>query len=123
MDNPLLDAETFIMNKQFFVQELGKIPKSYAEVQAQYMGLIKVRSDKVEKFLDIYDAMDKDAEYDGKDYKNMYMTSLIQYFIDIGWNVKACLIENGWLEVDTVDDLDIYTRMFNDGSITNYYRL
>ncbi len=67
--------------------------------------------------------MDKGAEYDGKDYKNMYMTSLIQYFIDIGWNVKACLIENGWLEVDTVDDLDIYTRMFNDGSITNYYRL
>ena len=51
------------------------------------------------------------------------MTSFIQYLIDIGWNVKACLIENGWLEVDTVEDLDTYTRKFNDGSITNYYQL
>ena len=123
MDNPLLDAETFIMNKQFFVQELGKKPRSNTEVQAQYMGLIKVRSDMVEKLLNIYDAMDKGINYDGKDYKNMYMTSFIQYLIDTGWSVKACLVENGWLEVDTVEDLDVYKRMFDDGSISSYYRL
>ena len=67
MDNPLLDAETFIMNKHFFIQELGKKPQSYDQVQAQYIGLIKIRGYKVEKFLDIYDAMDKGAQYDGKD--------------------------------------------------------
>ena len=123
MDNPLLDAETFIMDKQCYVQELGKKPRSNTEVEAQYMGLIKVRSDMVEKFLNIYDAMDKSINYDGKDYKNMYMTSFIQYLIDAGWNVKACLVENGWLEVDTVEDLDVYKRMFNDGSISSYYQL
>jgi choline kinase len=123
MDNPLSDAETFIMDKNFFIQELGKKPESYDQVQAQYIGLIKIRGDQIEKFIDIYDAMDKGAQYDNKDYENMYMTSFIQHFIDIGWNVKACLIENGWLEVDTVEDLEIYNPMFDDGSISEYFQL
>jgi hypothetical protein len=29
-------------------------------------------------------------------------------------------LKNGWLEVDTVEDLGGYNRMFDDGSIANY---
>ena len=38
----------------------------------------------------------------------MYMTSLIQNLIDSGWHVQAALIHGGWLEVDSVEDLQSY---------------
>lgn len=38
----------------------------------------------------------------------MYMTSLIQNLIDNDWQVQAALINRGWLEVDSVEDLQAY---------------
>ena len=87
------------------------------------MGLIKIRGDMITKFIDTYDHMDKKINYDGQNFDNMYMTSLIQHLIDTGWQVKASLVQNGWLEVDTVDDLKCYVRMAKDGSLDDYCRL
>lgn len=111
MDDPLSDAETFLMDTNGNITELGKQPQSYDQVQAQYMGLIKIRGDKVSDFIAAYDAMDRTASYDGKDFNNMYLTSFIQHLIDIGWNVKASLVENGWLEVDTAEELAHYEKL------------
>lgn len=111
MENPLDDAETFKMTKDGKVIELGKIPKTREDAQAQYIGLIKIAGNKVAEFVQYYHAMDKAAKYDGKDFDNMYMTSLIQNIIDSGWNVRAALINRGWLEVDSVDDLKAYEKL------------
>ena len=123
MDDPLSDAETFKMSDGYRVIELGKKPESYADVQAQYMGLIRVRGDRVSHFIDAYKSMDRAAIYDGKDFDNMYMTSFIQYLIDADWDVRACLVDNGWLEVDTADELAIYEQMAESGSLDSYCRL
>ena len=123
MTNPLDDAETFIMNDELLIKELGKKPSSFNQVEAQYMGLIKIRGDMISKFINIYDLMDNRGIYDGKDFDNMYMTSFIQYLIDYGWQVKASLVKNGWLEVDTVDDLKCYEQMAKDGSLDAYCRI
>ena len=58
--------------------------------------------------------MDRDALYDGKDFYNMYMTSLIQNIIDAGWDVRAALINRSWLEVDSVEDLEAYQSTRSD---------
>jgi len=123
MSNPLDDAETFVMDDDLLIRELGKKPTSFLQVQAQYMGLIKIRGDMVSEFIDIYDRMDKQTDYDGQNFDNMYMTSFIQYLINTGWQVKAKLVKNGWLEVDTVDDLKCYDQMAKDGSLDGYCRL
>jgi NDP-sugar pyrophosphorylase family protein len=52
--------------------------------------------------------MDKSQVYDGKDFDNMYMTSFIQNLIDTGWQVQAAPIKGGWLEVDSIEDLQVY---------------
>ena len=111
MTNPLDDAETFIMDDNCLIEELGNKPNTIKEVQAQYIGLIKVRGDMVQKFKEIYSQIDKTANFHGQDFDNMYMTSFIQYLIDYGWQVKASLIKNGWIEVDTVQDLESYDQM------------
>lgn len=110
MENPLDDAETFKMVKGNKVVELGKKPKTREDAQAQYIGLVKISANKVKDFVKHFHNMDKSALYDGKDFNNIYMTSLIQNLIDTGWNVRASLINRGWLEVDSVQDLEIYEK-------------
>lgn len=111
MENPLDDAETFKMTEDGKVLELGKTPEHREEAQAQYIGLIKVSDSKVSDFIQHYHNMNKDVEYDGKDFNNLFMTSFIQNLIDNDWNVRAALINRGWLEVDSVDDLEAYESM------------
>jgi len=123
MGDPLKDAETFLMDDEFLISELGKKPTSFLQIQAQYIGLIKIRGDMVTELIDTYDRMDRNINYDGQNFNNMYMTSLIQYLIDSGWRVKASLIENGWLEVDTADDLQCYEKMYEDGLLNSFCRL
>lgn len=110
MENPLDDIETFKMTVDGQVLELGKKPNKREDAQAQYIGLIKLSGHKITDFINHYYAMNKDATYDGKNFDNMYMTSLIQDLIDSGWNVQASLIQRGWLEVDSVEDLEAYTK-------------
>lgn len=113
MEEPLDDAETFKM-EDGRVTELGKKPKSYDEVQAQYMGLIKIRADRVQAFKGFYHALDAHSDYDGKNFDNMYMTSLIQALIDENWEVKPALVENGWLEVDSAAELEMYQSSYKE---------
>lgn len=122
MDNPLADAETFKM-EQGRVIELGKKPKDYDEVQAQYMGLIRVSSTRVQALVDFYHALDRQATYDGKDFDNMYMTSLIQALIDANWDVRPALVENCWIEVDSASELELYQKLYEEGELDSYIHL
>lgn len=119
MDDPLADAETFKI-RDGRVVELGKKPISYNEIQAQYMGLILIRSDRVKAFVDFYHDLDRTVIYDGKDFENMYMTSLIQALIDSNWDVRPAFVENGWIEVDTATELELYTAMSDEGTLQSY---
>ncbi len=123
MDEPLDDAETFRMTAEQRVTELGKKPTGYDDVQGQYMGLFKVRGDTVSRFIEAWDALDPTGPYDGKDKDNLYMTSFIQHLIDSGMPVQACMVDNGWLEVDTTDELAVYQGMVNQGRLAGYCRL
>jgi choline kinase len=55
-----------------------------------------------------YNSLDRNAVYDGKNFDNMYMTSLIQSIADNIKKPKAVFIEGGWLEIDSIDDLKAY---------------
>ncbi|MFT5220345.1 MAG: choline kinase [Gammaproteobacteria bacterium] len=122
MEEPLDDAETFKM-AQGRVIELGKKPRGYDEVEAQYMGLIRISGPKVQDFIDAYHALDECATYDGKDFDNMYMTSLIQVLIDAGWAVCPALVDNGWIEVDSASELEQYEALHRQGKLDDYVRL
>jgi choline kinase len=122
MEDPLSDAETFKVRSGRVV-ELGKKPDSYDDMQAQYMGLIKVRANKVQEFIDFYHAMNRSQGYDGKDFDNMYMTSFLQYLIDSDWEVSPVYVSNGWLEVDTAAELEQYNEMELKKTLQSYLKL
>jgi len=123
LENPLEDAETLKINAQGYVTELGKKPESYSQIEGQYTGLIKIRADKINDFVDFYQNLDRKALYDGKDFDNMYMTSFLQMLIDSGWQAKAVMVKSGWLEVDSVEDLQQYEDMQKQGKLKDFYEL
>lgn len=123
MEDPLKDAETLKLVDSDRIVELGKKPKSYDDIQGQYIGLIKISGKDVKAFKKIWHEMDRNAFYDGKNFDNMYMTSFLQYLIDSGWDARAAFTKNGWLEVDTSDDLQLYERMQEEGRLDTFYRI
>ncbi len=123
LDNPLDDAETLVMDAGGFVKELGKKPDNYERIQGQYTGLIKLRSNKINDFIEFYQQLDRSANYDGKDFDNMYMTSFLQMLIDAGWQAKAAMVNSGWLEIDSVDDLEQYESLFDEGHLDQFFRV
>jgi choline kinase len=108
MENPLLDAETMKVDGGGFIYELGKKPKSYSEIEGQYIGLIKIKKDFLQAFIKYYRGLDRNAMYDGKNFDNMYMTSLLQSVADNVKRPKAVFINGGWVEIDSVEDLRVY---------------
>ncbi len=120
LDDPLEDAETLKLDADGNIKELGKEPKGYEEIQGQYTGLIKVHQSKVKSMINFYHALDKDKLYDGQDFNNMYMTSFLQLLIDAGWHVKAAEVSNGWLEVDSVSDLEMYQSLQTQGRLKSF---
>jgi len=123
LEDPLSDAETLKLGPEGRLLELGKKPQSYSDIEGQYLGLIKIRADHVGPLKAFYRAMDRTATYDGKDFDNMYMTSFIQYQIDQGWDVRVAPTQNGWLEVDSVSDLELYHRMAAQGTLAPFYNV
>lgn len=123
MDDPLSDAETLKLDGNMQVTELGKKPSGYEQIEGQYMGLFKIRADHAARISEVYDAIDRAAIYDGKNFDNMYMTSFLQHLIDIGWRVQSVPVDNGWLEVDTPEDLRLYEELRNKGKLDDLCRL
>ncbi len=116
-ENPLNDAETLKMDGQGLITELGQNPQTIEEIEGQYTGLLKVSASKIADFIAFYDALDKEKSYDGRAFEQMYLTSFLQLLIDNGWQVKAAIVKNGWLEVDTVEDLSLYESLASEGKL------
>jgi choline kinase len=106
-----------------YITELGKKPDGFDRIKGQYTGLIKVRADKINEFVKFYENLDRDKIYDGRDFFNMYMTSFLQELIDSSWKVKGVFVENGWLEVDSVEDLEIYEQLAKVGKLDTFCQL
>jgi len=120
MDNILNDAETFRYDSNLNILEIGKKAKSIDEIQAQYIGLIKIKKEFIKRINKIYQDFFKNKNVDKSILNNMYMTSFIENLINKNLPVKACLIEGGWLEVDTTYDLEIYNELYKKKELSKY---
>lgn len=121
MEDPLADAETLKIGDSGRIVELGRKPGSLADIQGQYIGLLKIESGAQAEMLKIYDSLDPIGPYDGKDRANMFMTSFVQLLIDRGLDVGPAWIDHGWLEVDSLDDLRAYEALDARGDLAKLY--
>lgn len=123
MEDYASDVESFRLGADGRVAELGRRPGSLDEVQAQYIGLVRFPAAVHSRLLALYDGLDRKGTFDGQPFARMYMTSFVQQMIDAGWNVRPALIEHGWLEVDSVEDLRRYRALAEAGQLDPICRL
>jgi len=105
--NPLLDAETFKVDKRSFLVEIGNKAKSTKEIAGQYMGLLKFTPNgwqEIEKTLDKLDQQEKNR---------LDMTSLLKILISRGSKILAIPIKHRWYEIDNENDLKIYHSLIS----------
>lgn len=102
-DNPLLDAETFRLNLDSTISEIGNKPKSVDEIQGQYMGLLRFEPEGWREVLRICSALTS-VESD-----RIHMTWVLQKIIESGKvSINAFSYNGEWGEVDSVKDLEVY---------------
>lgn len=101
--NPLIDAETFRLNSEQNVVEIGNKPKSINEIEGQYMGLLRFTPDSWREVMKIRASLN-DNERD-----SMHMTGTLQRIIDGKTiQVNAISYRGYWGEVDSEEDLAVY---------------
>lgn len=103
--NPLVDAETFKLKKgKLYLEEIGKRPLSVADVEGQYMGLLKftpIGWQKLENFRSTLSEHERHC---------MHMTGTLQKLIDCKIaEIQALPYYGSWGEVDSAEDLKAYT--------------
>lgn len=105
-ENPLDDAETLKLASDGRILEIGQKPKSLAEIEGQYMGLMKFSARGVQLLKKAFHDAKSAGTLRGKPLEKAYMTDLLQAMIDLNCRLDAVLVHGGWVEVDTVSDLN-----------------
>lgn len=109
--NPLSDAETLRLGEKGAILEIGQRPKSLAEVEGQYMGVMKFTARGVEQLKTVFHEAVGAGMLGGKSLETSHMTDLLQALILDGKLVTAVENRAPWVEIDTVDDLLLDTSV------------
>lgn len=96
-ENPLDDAETFKIDLNNYLLEIGQTPKTVEEIQGQYMGLFKLKK----KFF-----MNQLVGI-ARIINHCSMTLLLSNFLKHKINIKGVSNMNLWFEIDQMTDLEL----------------
>jgi choline kinase len=125
--NPLDDAESLLIDESGFITNIGQKVTSLDSIMGQYIGLMKFQGTGLEFLKKHYEDL-KETVKNGKNplnpnlpFEKSYMTDLLNYLITANCKLKAIPINNGWLELDTINDYNLYEKMRNDNSLNKFY--
>ena len=109
-ENPLCDAETLKISSDQKLLEIGNKPHSYADIDAQFMGLIKFKKSSLSNILHLCDTLNASsnklsAELNGTTIESAYTTDLLNHLINEKVSIYAVKFSGAWVEIDTTTDL------------------
>ena len=106
MENPLDDLETFKLNTEGNLLEIGQHPEQRGDIQGQFMGLIRFTPESWAQALEtIRTPLPKPLE-------RLDMTTLLNAMLHRGIPVQTIATSALWLECDTIDDIELYEREY-----------
>jgi len=100
--NPLDDLETFKVNAEGVLLEIGQKPKNISEIGGQFMGLIKFTKKGWEKFYKLISKLEN-GRIDKLD-----MTSALNLCIEAKIKINTVDISDKWFEFDSESDVLAY---------------
>lgn len=102
--DPLTDAESFQLNEDLTILEIGKTPKMIKEIQGQYMGLLRFTPEGWNELIKARKKLSLTI------YDNIHMTAILQKIVEAR-NIKITAIPyiGEWGEIDSRHDLELYS--------------
>ena len=128
-DNPLEDAESLVLDKDGYIQNIGKKVENINEIEGQYIGLMKFQKSGLDYLKEFYEKMKNSIEFGinplnpSIPFEKSYMTDFLQGLINAECKLKSVPVENGWLELDTLHDYEIYEKMNKVGTLKQFFSL
>jgi choline kinase len=128
-DNPLNDAESLKIDIDNNITSIGQKVQNIDEIEGQYVGLMKFQNNGLKKIKEFYEKAKNQSTKNFNplnpivSFQQSYMTDLLQGLINTGCKLKAVMIENGWLELDSIDDYKKYTELFSQKKISEFIDL
>jgi choline kinase len=111
-DHPISEAENVIMDENKLILKIGKhifVEKLEKDKQGEFIGLWKFSPKGIKTFLEHFDRLDAklgmtDKFQNTAEWQKAYMTDIWQEMIDEGVKTYGVLIQQNWMEFDTVQD-------------------
>jgi len=128
-DNPLDDVESLILDSQNYIKNIGQKTTNLDEIQGQYIGIMKFKEPATKIIKNFYEKMQNLSNEEENplnpnlSFKLSYMTDFLQGLINEKYKLKAVLIKNGWLELDSLHDYNIYNELYQQGKISNFINI
>lgn len=111
--DPFDDAESLVMDEAGAIRSIGQSRPAAADVQAQYIGLIKFQEAGLARIRGLKNTFtsSEDPLGWGRPWRKAFMTDLLQELVNRGESVMAAPIRGGWCEVDSPRDFEIAERI------------
>jgi len=101
--DPLIDAESFRLNPDGSLAEIGNKPRCVEEIEGQYMGLLRFTPVAWRQVLLVMNNLPEQIR------DSIHMTTMLQRVIECGQLAVAAIpYQQNWGEVDTSEDLMLY---------------
>jgi len=108
-DRPLQDAESFVIDADSRIRDIGQKVQNIDEIQGQYTGLMRFSA---QAFSWIKNFADQQTE---NVMNKMDMTTLLRLLMQQDYPVCGMAISGGWCEIDTTKDLALANRFHSEG--------
>lgn len=100
-EEPLQDAETFRINQDGYITDIGEQPTTIEEVQGQFMGLLKLTPRGWRNAFSFLKSCSNEER------AAMDITTLLRHLIQRGCPIMGAGISEKWFEIDTENDLKL----------------
>lgn len=128
-ENPLEDAESLVIDEKKYIQNIGQKANTIQEIKGQYIGLIKFQKNGIESLKKFYEKSKTESKSGINPlnpkiaFEKSFMTDLLQGMIKSGFKIKSVPVKNGWLELDTLHDYELYEKMYSEGTMSRFIEM
>lgn len=125
----ILDDVESLRLKDGYIMDIGQKPNSLDNIDGQYIGLMKFQHNALSTLKTFYHNSKEQSKLGTNPlnpkipFTKSYMTDLLQGLIHNGQNIKAIEINGGWLELDTLNDFEIYQKLYAQNSLKEFFNL
>ncbi len=128
-DDPLEDAESLIVDNNGYIKNIGQKVSNVKQIMGQYIGLMKFQYNGINSIKNFYENMKNQASNGINPlnpklpFEKSYLTDLLQAMISNNFKIKSIPINNGWLEVDSKHDYDVYNFLYEENKLDEFILL